>query len=192
MNRIFLIACGLLFYALPAIGQLEDEGEDDALVSRFGLRIVAAIVPLVTLIGLVALALSPTLAVLVVVQILYRGGHFSLMKPSQDMMFSIVGREAKYKTKNVVDTAVYRGADFSTSWLVNALVKLGSGTAAIAAIGAGIAAAWTATSWWVGSRFDRARLEAGESARPDAPRGSLVGRPDAEEVADHAGDVPRA
>lgn len=151
------------------------------LVARFGLGVVAVIMPLVTLAGLVALSLSPTLAVLVVVQILHRGGQFSLMKPAQDMMFSVVGREAKYKTKNVVDTAVYRGGDFFTSWLFSALVRLGNGLAAMAAIGAGLAAAWAAMAWWVGTRFDRARA-AQES----------MGGPDAKEMDDHAGDVTRA
>ncbi len=151
------------------------------LVARFGLAVVVVIMPLVALGGLVALALAPTLAVLVVVQVLHRGGHFSLTKPCQDMMFAVTGREAKYKTKNAIDTAVYRGGDFVTSWLYSMLYRLVGGLSVMAMIGAALATLWVASSWWVGRRFDRL------AAKEGSVRGS-----DPEKVTDHAGDVARS
>ncbi len=125
------------------------------LIRRIGLARTAIIMPLVALVGLSVLALSPSLMVVAVLQVLTRGGEFAVMKPVKDMLFAIVSREAKYKTKNVVDTAVYRGGDLTTSWLFASLSRLGASLGALAWLGAGFAAVWTGVSWWVGRRYER-------------------------------------
>lgn len=125
------------------------------LIKRVGLARTAIIMPLVALVGLSVLALSPSLMAVAVLQVLTRGGEFAVMKPVKDMLFAIVSREAKYKTKNVVDTAVYRGGDLTTSWLFASLSRLGASLGALAWLGAVLAAVWTCVSWWVGRRYER-------------------------------------
>lgn len=120
---------------------------------------VAIIMPIISAAGLVVLAVSPTLLVVAVLQVLTRAGQFSIMKPVQDMFFSIVSREAKYKTKNVIDTAVYRGGDFFTSWLFATLSRLGASLGALAWLGAAIATAWLVAAYWVGRRFERRQID---------------------------------
>ncbi len=125
------------------------------LISGIGLARTAIIMPLVALVGLSVLALSPSLMAVAVLQVLTRGGEFAVMKPVKDMLFAVVSREAKYKTKNVVDTAVYRGGDLMTSWLFASLSRLGASLGLLAWLGASFAGVWAGVTWWVGRRYER-------------------------------------
>jgi AAA family ATP:ADP antiporter len=125
------------------------------LIGGIGLARTALIMPLIAMVGLSVLAMAPSLFVVAILQVLTRGGQFAVMKPVQDMLFAIVSREAKYKTKNVVDTAVYRGGDLFTSWLFASLSRLGASLGALAWVGASFAAAWVGLAWYVGRRYER-------------------------------------
>jgi AAA family ATP:ADP antiporter len=67
-----------------------------------------------------------------------------------------VARE-EYKAKNVIDTAVYRGGDMLSSWLVAALRSLGLGLPALSFAAVPLALAWLATSIGLGRRDEAAR-----------------------------------
>jgi len=67
-------------------------------------------------------------------------------------LYTVVGREAKYKAKNALDTVVYRGGDALAGWLFAGLKSLGLGLAAIAWIAVPIALAWAAIALWLGRR----------------------------------------
>ena len=49
------------------------------------------------------------LAVLVVFQVGRRAAHDALERPARELLFTAVGRDEKYKSKNFIDTVVYRG-----------------------------------------------------------------------------------
>ncbi|MFK8017560.1 MAG: NTP/NDP exchange transporter [Gammaproteobacteria bacterium] len=125
------------------------------LIRGIGLARTAVIMPIIAAIGLAVMALSPSLMAVAVLQALTRGGEFAVMKPVKDMLFAIVSRDAKYKTKNVVDTAVYRGGDLFTSWLFASLTRLGASLGALAWLGAGLATVWAGVAYWVGRRYER-------------------------------------
>ena len=44
-------------------------------------------------------------------QIVNRAGDFSLIRPGREMIYTTVDPESRYKAKNFIDTAVYRGND---------------------------------------------------------------------------------
>jgi len=67
----------------------------------------------------------------------------------------VVSREEKYKSKNVIDTVVYRGGDVVSSWLFAGLKAAGLGVAAIAYLAAPLAALWLLTSVLLGRRQER-------------------------------------
>jgi AAA family ATP:ADP antiporter len=107
------------------------------LVRRVGLAGGLVLVPLVSVVGFVLLAIEPTLVVLAVFGVVRRAGEFALAKPAREALFNALPREDKYKAKNFMDTAVYRGGDAASAWLFEGLKGLGlSGIAAIAAAGA--------------------------------------------------------
>jgi AAA family ATP:ADP antiporter len=86
------------------------------LVRWLGLPWTLALVPLLLCLGFMALAVSPVLVVLVVVQVIRRAGNYAIMRPSREMLYVVLGKEEKYKAKNFIDTTVYRGGDAVSAW----------------------------------------------------------------------------
>ena len=129
-------------------------------VQRLGIGITLAILPLVSIIGFAMLASNPVFMVIAVFQVLRRGLMYGLSKPASDMLYSVVSREAKYKAKNFVETAVWRGGDLLASWTGRALA--GIGLAGVALVCVPLAAIWGAIALWIGRdyrRRDRSNLE---------------------------------
>ncbi len=121
------------------------------LLRRAGIGPTLAIVAAVALIGFLALAATPLLAVVIAVQVAQRAGQFALSNPAREALWPVVEREQKYKAKNVVDNVVFRGSDVATSWIFNLLsTGLGLGVSAIALIAAPICAVWIALSLGLG------------------------------------------
>lgn len=95
-------------------------------ISRFGLVAPLLFLPVISLIGFLGIALWPTLGVYAVFSVLRRVGEYALSKPAREVLFTVVSREEKYKAKNFIDTAISRGGDASTAWLVTAVKALGA------------------------------------------------------------------
>lgn len=123
---------------------------------RLGLAALLTIVPLLCVAGFGALAVAAGFPVLVAVMFVRRAGEYALIRPGREMLFTTLGAETRYKTKNAVDTVVYRGADMTSAWLNTAIVAIGSSTLAALAGGL-IAALWAATGLAIGRRYDRDR-----------------------------------
>ena len=139
------------------------------IATRFGLAITLGSVPAMICIGLLLTASAPLLAVVVALQIVRRAGNYAITKPGREMLFTAVDRESRYKAKNVIDVAVYRGGDVLTAWAFTGLTQgLGLGLGAVAGIGAAIAAAWACTGVFLGRRFDRMRGSWAEANEPAA------------------------
>lgn len=86
-------------------------------VKRLGVRFGIAFLPVVTAAGFIALALSPTLVVIALVQGVRRAVHYGLERPSREILYTAIPREEKYKSKNFIDTVVYRGGDALSGWV---------------------------------------------------------------------------
>ena len=116
-------------------------------ISRFGLVAPLLFLPAISLVGFLGIALWPSLAVYVVFSVLRRVGEYALAKPAREVLFTVVSREEKYKAKNFIDTAISRGGDASTGWLITGVKALGATTAhiALACVPLIIAWAWLAT-----------------------------------------------
>ena len=65
------------------------------------------------------------LLVVIAFQAAQRATNFALSNPAREVLFTVVGREEKYKAKNVIDIVVFRGADAGSGWLFSALRGLG-------------------------------------------------------------------
>jgi AAA family ATP:ADP antiporter len=101
-------------------------------IRRFGLVAGLVFLPAISLVGFLSIALWPTLAVYVVFSVLRRVGEYALSKPSREVLFTVLSREEKYKAKNFIDTAISRGGDASTAWLITGVKALGAMTTHIA------------------------------------------------------------
>lgn len=124
------------------------------IVQRFGIGAGLAIVPALLVLGFFALALAPTLAVIIAVQVMRRAGNYSLMRPSREMLYVVLTREQKYKAKNLIDTTVYRGADVIGAWVYAGLGVIGMGIAQIAFVAVPLSAMWAWASMRMGQAHD--------------------------------------
>lgn len=79
----------------------------------------------IVLTAFVTLGLDPTLTTLTGVSIALRCAEFGLAKPARDMLYTVVSPAAKYKSKNVIDTALYRGSDMASGWLQSVIGRFG-------------------------------------------------------------------
>ena len=152
------------------------------LIRYFGVGFALVLLPAVSIAGFLLIGLLPTLAVLVAFQVLRRAGEYAIARPSREILFTVLTREEKYKSKNFIDTAVFRGGDAVSGWLFSGLQVLGLGFAGIAFAAVPIAMVWAGTGWMLARSQEemRARLEylrrknetdTAESATPLAAEG---------------------
>lgn len=124
-------------------------------LERFGVGIAAATLPAWCAIGLVALAIAPTLLVIVSIMAVERAVAFSLASPAVKVLYTVVEPEEKYKAQNFIDTVVYRGGDAASGWIFNALGKtlgLTGGVVALTAVPAALG--WLALSFSLGRQLE--------------------------------------
>ena len=133
------------------------------LAERYGVAVLLVAVPVLIAFGMGVLALAPVFGVLMVVMVLRRVGEYALVRPGREMLFVGVDAPTKYKAKNVIDTAVYRGADAISGWVKTGIDAIGAGPALIALVGAVVALLWAAVGAWLG-RKSEAGLPASQGA----------------------------
>jgi AAA family ATP:ADP antiporter len=109
-------------------------------------------------------------SLLVVLQVVTRGTAYGMTKPASDALYTRIEREARYKGKNFVETAVWRFGDLAVTSGLNLLRGIGVGLTGIAVVSAGL----SAVAVWVGRRAgnspDLAPDEtAGSDSRPHRP-----------------------
>lgn len=117
------------------------------LLARFGVAPLLLVPALAITFGFALLAGNPLPALLFVVQIGTRAGEFSLAKPARETLYTRVDAETRYKAKAFIDTAVYRGGDFTFVWVHKAVASFGSGIVFL--LGTGVALALLASAWAV-------------------------------------------
>jgi AAA family ATP:ADP antiporter len=122
------------------------------IIRWLGVGLTLAIVPAMMALGFVALGLYPTLTVLVVIQVIYRAGRYGLTKPAREILWTVLDREAKYKSKPFLDAAVYRGGDLLSGWIYTGLAAIGLSIGAIALTAAPVAGIWALLAIKLGSK----------------------------------------
>lgn len=124
------------------------------LLERFGVGIAAATLPAWCAIGLIGLAISPTLLVIVSIMAVERAVAFAFASPAVKVLYTVVEPEEKYKAQNFIDTVVYRGGDAASGWIFNTLGKglgLAGGIVALTALPAALA--WLYLSFSLGRQL---------------------------------------
>ncbi len=125
------------------------------MAARLGLPFTLASIPVLIGMGLLLLAAAPMVGVVIALQIIRRAGDYAVSRPAREMLFTAVDREARFKAKPVIDIVIYRGGDMLSAWAFTTLTQvLGLTLAAVALVGAGIAALWAITGIYLGRRFN--------------------------------------
>ncbi len=125
------------------------------IVKVAGIAWTLSIVPLVLVAGFLCLGFAPILVVIIILQVVRRAGNYAIMRPAREMLFVVVSKDEKYKTKNFIDTAVYRGGDVVSSWVYTGLRGLGMNLAAIALIAVPVAGIWGWVAFTLGKKQEQ-------------------------------------
>jgi len=160
----FFAQVDLLVNALTLVIQLFVTGP---MLRILGVAMSLAILPALSVLGFAALGLAPVIATVVAFQVMRRTGNFAVARPTREVLFTVVAREDKYKSKTFIDTVIYRVGDQVGAWSWSLLGLLGLAAGATAWVAVPLSAAWLANAWWLGRRQERlASTETG--ARPAA------------------------
>lgn len=122
---------------------------------RLGVGPALVAAGVVVLVAFAALGLDPTLPTLTTVSVVLRCSEFGLSKPARDMLYTVVPPAAKYQSKNVIDTALYRGADMASGWMQALIGRFGVGLGGWAWIAAALTIGLTAIAALVGRGYRR-------------------------------------
>lgn len=90
------------------------------LMQRLGVSVTLVALPLFYVIGFYFFGANPVLWALVVFQVARRATNYAIAKPSKEVLFTVVSRDEKYKSKSFIDTVVYRGGDALGGWAFTA------------------------------------------------------------------------
>jgi ATP:ADP antiporter, AAA family len=92
-------------------------------------------------------------------QVAQRWIHFALANPARQVFYTVLGREEKYKAKNLIDVVIYRGSDALYGWVFDSLQFLGLKLGSIALVAAPVAVIWLVLSAMLGrAQEHRAQL----------------------------------
>ncbi|MBL8538845.1 MAG: MFS transporter [Betaproteobacteria bacterium] len=114
--------------------------------------VMLVLMPVVSCAGFFVLGTWPFLAVLIVFGVMRRAGEFALSKPTRETLFNILSREEKYKSKNFIDTVVYRAGDTLSGWVSTGLRAAGMSIAGVSYAAVLIAAAWVCVALYLGRK----------------------------------------
>jgi len=144
------------------------------LFKRFGIGWGLTALPLIVAAGFALMAFGgTTLIMLAGFQAVRRAAQYALTRPARENLFTPLDAEAKYKAKNFIDTAVYRGGDAGSIWIFSWLRAVGIDFAAMAGWMVVVAGLWFATAFLLGRRH--ARLVPPEPVPRAAPKPATLG-----------------
>ena len=128
------------------------------MISRFGFASALVLLPAASVVGFMVIGSMPVLLSFILFTIVRRVGEYAIAKPAREVLFTVVGREEKYKAKNFIDTAVSRGGDAATGWIVNGVKTLGISATQIAWGLVPLACVWAWMGWSLARQEERKRL----------------------------------
>ncbi|HEY6972931.1 MAG TPA: MFS transporter [Nitrospiraceae bacterium] len=129
------------------------------MISALGLGSALVFLPIASVIGFSTVGLMPVLVVFILFTVVRRVGEYAISKPAREVLFTVVSREEKYKAKNFIDTAISRGGDAATGWIVNGVKAFGATTTQLAWVLVPISLLWGWLAWSLARHEEQRRRE---------------------------------
>lgn len=133
------------------------------LLRKLGVVFCLTFLPALAVVSLTVTGLMPTLAVIAVAGIARRTCEFAIGKPAREILFTVVSREERYKSKNFIDTVIARGSDVVSSWGHAGLRGLGLGTSQMAFAMIPLSFAMIGAGVYLGREQERRRAASGSA-----------------------------
>ncbi len=130
-------------------------GLSSVILRRLGVGAALVILPIVYAIGFASLAAYQSLSVLVVTVIAARAAGYGIAVPAREVLFTVVSREDKYKSKSFIDTVVLRGGDALSGQIFGSLRGLQVSLTQINLLALPVTAIWALVAWNLGRRQRR-------------------------------------
>jgi len=134
------------------------------LVRHFGMQRTLVVIPAMLAGGFIILGSSIGLVLFAAVQVAQRALNYGVLGPTKEMLFTVVDRETRYKSKNFIDTAVYRGSDVTASWIFKGLTSAGLSIGQMTWVYVPVMALWALGAWRLGGIYTRLREQLQASA----------------------------
>ena len=106
------------------------------------------VLPAIYLCSFSALAVDSSLQVMVVAVVIGRSAVYGITVPAREVLFTVVKREDKYKSKGFIDTVVLRGSDAASASAFTGLEGLGLRTLNLCLLP--VVVMWLFVSWRLG------------------------------------------
>ncbi|MEE8339763.1 MAG: MFS transporter [Xanthomonadales bacterium] len=133
------------------------------LVTSLGMSKTLVMVPMMLAGGFIILGSTMGLVLFAAIQVAQRSLNYGLLGPTKEMLFTVVDRETKYKSKNFIDTVVYRGSDVTASWIFKGLTSLGLSLSQISWFYLPVMGLWGVGAWRLGKLYAGLRQQAKNS-----------------------------
>ena len=114
----------------------------------FGVAVALMVLPAIYLCSFSALAVDSSLQVMVVAVVIGRSAVYGITVPAREVLFTVVKREDKYKSKGFIDTVVLRGSDAASASAFTGLEGLGLRTLNLCLLP--VVVMWLFVSWRLG------------------------------------------
>lgn len=132
------------------------------IIKSIGVGPALAILPFVFMAGFAGLMFTSALFAVAAFQACQRASNFGIANVAREALWPVVSREEKFKAKNIVDGAVFRGADFVNAFVYTGLAKVMAVQPTLAGIAVVLAGGWAALSFGLGrAQEKRARAASG-------------------------------
>jgi AAA family ATP:ADP antiporter len=130
------------------------------LVTSLGMSRTLVMVPMMLAGGFVILGSTMGLVLFAAIQVAQRSMNYGVLGPAKEMLFTVVDRETKYKSKNFIDTVVYRGSDVTASWIFKGLTSAGLSLSQITWFYLPVMGLWGLGAWRLGKLYAGLRRQA--------------------------------
>jgi AAA family ATP:ADP antiporter len=127
------------------------------LLRYLGMQRTLVMIPAMLAGGFIILGSSMGLVLFAAVQVAQRALNYGVLGPTKEMLFTVVDRETKYKSKNFIDTAVYRGSDVTASWVFKGLTSAGFSVAQMTWVYLPVMGLWAWGAWRLGGIYAEMR-----------------------------------
>ena len=130
------------------------------IAKKFGMATTLSLVPFIVGLLLLLLSANPAIMLVLALQMARRAGNYAITRPAREILFTAVDPEARFKTKPIIDVAVYRGGDVVWIWAIAFLGDgyLNLGTPTMLCVAAGICVVWGLVGIFLGKTHDQTTL----------------------------------
>jgi len=130
------------------------------MVTSLGMSRTLVMVPMMLAGGFIILGSAMGLVLFAAIQVAQRSMNYGVLGPAKEMLFTVVDRETKYKSKNFIDTVVYRGSDVTASWIFKGLTSAGLSLSQITWFYLPVMGLWGLGAWRLGKLYAALRQQA--------------------------------